>query len=56
VKLVTRDFQGWTWVWMGQGLAGEKRPSPDTVVKACSKEIVLRRSNCVRLKEEISIW
>src|SRR6266436_868022 len=48
---MTRNFQGWTWVWMRQRLASEKGPSPDTVVKTGGKKIVLRWGKCVRLEE-----
>lgn len=42
-------------MWMRQRLASENGPSPDTVVKACGKKIVLRWSKCMRLeKSEIS--
>jgi hypothetical protein len=47
---VTGNLQGWTRVGGRQGLAGEKGPSPDTVVKASSKEIILGWGNCVRLE------
>lgn len=38
-------------MWMRQWLASENGPSPDTIVKACGKKIVLRWSKCVRLEK-----
>ena len=52
---MTGNLQGWTRMGVRQRLAREKRPSPDTVVKACGKEIVLRWGNYVRLEEGRSI-
>lgn len=52
---MARNLQGWTWMWMRQRLASEYGPSPDTVVKACGKKIVLRWSKCVRLEKARSI-
>jgi hypothetical protein len=36
---------------MRQRLASENGPSPDAVVKACGKKIVLRWSKCVGLEK-----
>ena len=52
---MTGNLQGWTRMGVRQGLAREEGPSPDTVVKACGKEIILRWGNCVRLEDERSI-
>lgn len=40
---------------MRQQLASANGPSPDTVVKAGGKKIVLTRSKCVRLEKAKSI-
>ena len=40
---------------MRQRLASENGPSPDTVVKACGKKIVLRWSDCVGLEKARSM-
>jgi hypothetical protein len=50
---MTRNLREWTWMWMWmrQRLASENGPTPDTVVKACGKKIVLRWGKCVRLKK-----
>lgn len=49
---MTGNVQGWTGMGVRQRLAREEGPSPDTVVKACGKEIVLRWGNYMRLEEE----